>query len=106
MNSRIKGGGDQIPGKLSPSCHETILQKPAPEDFLSRSGNEEQKEEDESLIRPHSQRINPPYLGVRPGKNMGCKVVAQKKNEIKEGCRKKSEQERAEMEGYFWSLPE
>jgi hypothetical protein len=43
MNSSINGSRDEIPGEGSPSFHEAILQKTAPEDFLSRAGDEEEK---------------------------------------------------------------
>ena len=106
MNSRINSGGDQIPGNISPPCHETFLQKPSPEDLLPRSGNEEEKQKDKDLIGPHTQGINPSDLGFRTGQKMRSKFISQKKDKVEKGCREKPDHEGAEMERNFWPLPE
>jgi hypothetical protein len=106
MDSSIEGGGHQEPREVSPSFHETVLEKPTPEDFLSRTGDEEQKQKDKNLISPRSQRINPSYLGFCSRKNSGSKFVPEEKNEVKEHCRKKPEKEGAELKGDPWPPPE
>jgi hypothetical protein len=97
VDPSIEGGGHQKPREVSPSFHETILEKPAPEDFLSRAGDEEQKQKDENLIRSRSQRINPSYLGFYSRKNGGSEFVSDEKNEIKDCGRKKPEKDGAEL---------
>jgi hypothetical protein len=106
MDSSIEGSGHQISRENSPSFHQTILEKPSPEDFLSRAGDEEQKQKDENLIRPRSQRINSSYLGFYSWKNIGSKFVSDEKNGVKDHCRKEPEKEGAELKRDLWPLPQ
>jgi len=106
MDSSIEDSGHQIPRENPASFHETILEKPAPEDLFSRTRDEEQKQKDEVLICPRSQRINPSYLGFYSWKNIGSNFVSEEKNGVKDHCRKEPEKEGAESKRYFWPLPD
>jgi hypothetical protein len=106
VDSCVEGSRQEITRYVSPSFHQTILEKSTPEDFLSRTGDEEQKQKDQDPICPHSQRINRSHLGFSPRKNVRGNFVPKEKNKVEDGGRQKPEEEGAESKRYFWPLPE
>jgi hypothetical protein len=106
MNSGVNNGGGQAACAVSPFLHEVTLQKSAPEDFLSRAGDEEEKEKDRNPAGPRPQRINSPHLGFRASKKVRGQSVSEVENQIKDRSRKKTQEERGEMEGDLRFLPE
>jgi hypothetical protein len=73
------------------------LQKSAPEDLLSRAGDEEEKEKDGNPAGPRPQRINSPHLGFSSSEDVGGQSVSEVENQIEDYCRKKTQEKRGEM---------
>ena len=99
MDSCVESSGHQSSSDVPPSLHQTILEKSAPENLLSRTRDEEQKQKDKNPIGTRSQRINPSDLGFCPGKDGRGNFVSQEKDEVKDECRQESPSEGAEVKG-------